>query len=128
MLPIDDWIKSFNESRIVRSLMRPFHHWGNQLWAYLHTITVIDSDEPSVQIRESVRAIEILRGIPAIIPCHRCATHFQEFFQTEIEGRSRFQRMELFDLIVEYHNQINQKLGKPILSLEEARSLWAKTV
>jgi hypothetical protein len=108
--------------------MRPHQHWGVPLWSYLHTITIIDSDEPDIQMRESVRAIEILKNLPKIIPCHRCATHFQEFFQTEIEGRDRYQRMELFDLMVGYHNQINQKLGKPILSVEEARSLWAKTV
>ena len=107
---------------------RPIHHWGNQLWAYLHTITIIDNDEPLIQLRESVRAIEILRGIPSIIPCHRCADHYRIFFQTEIEGRDRFQRMELFDLVVEYHNQINQKLGKPIMSLAEAKSQWTKTV
>ena len=109
-------------------VLRPLHHWGSPLWAYLHTITLIDSDEPAIQIRESVRAIDLLRGIPAIIPCHKCAIHFQEFFQTEIDGRDRFQRMELFYLMVEYHNRINQKLGKPIMSLDAARSLWAKTV
>jgi hypothetical protein len=107
---------------------RPIHHWGNQLWAYLHTITIVDSDEPSVQIRDSARVIEILRGIPSIIPCHRCADHYRMFFQTEIEERDRFQRMELFDLMVEYHNRVNQKLGKQTMLLEEARSLWVKMV
>jgi uncharacterized protein YllA (UPF0747 family) len=108
--------------------MRPIYHWGTQLWAYLHTVTIIDSDEPSVQIRESIKAIEILRNIPAIIPCHKCAVHYKEFFQTEIEGKGRFQRMELFDLLVEYHNQINRKLGKQVKTLEEARSFWTKTI
>jgi hypothetical protein len=109
-------------------IARPIHHWGNQLWAYLHTITIVDSDEPSVQLRESVRAVEILKNVPSIIPCHRCADHYRSFFQTEIEGRDRYHRMELFDLLVEYHNQINHKLGKPIKTLEEARSQWVKLV
>jgi hypothetical protein len=107
---------------------RATHHWGTPLWTFIHTLTVIDSDEPNIQIRDSIKAIEILKSIPAIIPCHRCAQHYQEFFQTEIEGRDRYGRMELFDLLVEYHNQINHKLGKQIITLEEARLLWTKTV
>jgi hypothetical protein len=113
---------------ISNNRMRPLYHWGSQLWAYLHTITIIDSDEPAVQTLESMRAIEILRNVPAIIPCHKCAAHYREFFQTEIEGQDRCKRMELFDLIVDYHNRINQKLGKPIQTLEEARSQWTNTI
>jgi hypothetical protein len=108
--------------------MRPLYHWGTKLWAYLHTITIIDSDEPAVQALESTRIIEILRNIPAIIPCHKCAAHYREFFQTEIEGQTRSKRMELFNLIVEYHNKINQKLGKPIRTQEEAQSQWTNTI
>ena len=107
---------------------RAMYHWGKPLWTFLHTITVIDSDEPTIQIRDSIKTIEILKSLPAIIPCHKCATHYQEFFQTEIEGRDRYKRMELFDLLVEYHNRINQKCGKSIMTIEEARSLWTKTV
>ena len=104
------------------------HHWGTSLWTFLHTITVVDSDEPIIQMRDSIKAIEILKSIPATIPCHTCAAHYQEFIQTEIEGRDRHKRMELFDLLVDYHNQINQKLGKPIITSAEARSLWTKTI
>ena len=36
--------------------------------------------------------------------------------------------MELFDILVDYHNRINTKLGKPIITSAEARSLWTKTI
>jgi len=107
---------------------RPLHHWGPALWAFLHTVTVIDMEEPSMQLRDSMRVIALLAQVHAIIPCAKCAAHFRTFFQTEIEGRDRFQRMELFDLLVEYHNQINQRLGKPIMTREEARSRWTQTI
>ena len=81
-----------------------------------------------MQLRDSERVIEILREIHRVIPCHKCATHFQTFFQTEIEGRDRIHKMELFDIMVEYHNRINHKLGKPITTLEEARSLWTRQI
>ena len=107
---------------------RATHHWGTPLWTFIHTLTAIDSDEPAIQIRDSIKAIDILKSLSEIIPCHRCAQHYREFFQTEIEGRDRYGRMELFNLLVEYHNRINDKLGKQIMALEEARLLWTKTV
>ena len=103
-------------------------HWGNPLWTLLHTITVVDNSDPAIQLRDSMRVIEILRNIHMIIPCHKCAAHYQEFFQTEIEGQDLHRRMELFDLLVDFHNQINKKLGKPIKTLDEARLLWTKPI
>jgi hypothetical protein len=103
---------------------RPLHHWGTTLWAFLHTITVIDFDE---QKRMTDPIIECLRGIDKIIPCHKCAAHYREFFQTKIDG-TQFERMELFYVFVDYHNVINQKLGKPIMSHAEAVLLWTKTM
>ena len=103
------------------------HHWGTTLWTFIHTITVIDFDD-SVQKRMTEPIIEQLRGLSAIIPCHKCAVHYNLFFQTEIDKQDRFGRMELFYLFVDYHNSVNQKLGKPIISHTDAALLWTKTV
>lgn len=107
---------------------RPSHSWGSALWTFIHTITIIDNDEFNIQLSDSEHVIAILKHIPAIIPCHKCAQYYQEFFQSEIEGRERYERMELFDLLVKYHNQVNQKLRKPTITIEEARLLWTKTI
>jgi hypothetical protein len=107
---------------------RPSHSWGPALWSFLHSLTVIDMENSDIQISDSKQAITILKQLPAIIPCHKCAHHYQEFFHTNIEGRERYKRMELFDLFVEYHNQINQKLGKKIMTIEEARLRWTNTI
>jgi len=98
--------------------------WGQHLWGFIHTITIIDFEDDDAQVRFSKEAMENLRGISACIPCHRCRAHYDFFFQTEIEGRDRFGRMELFRLFVEFHNTINQRLGKPIIDYEEARKIW----
>jgi len=106
----------------------PIHLWGTTLWLFLHTITILDFDDPDTQQRMTAPIIENLRKISAIIPCKRCAAHYDAFFQTEIDKRDRFERMELFYLFVDYHNTINQKLGKPIVSHADALLLWAKVV
>ena len=72
--------------------------------------------------------IENLRRISAIIPCKSCAAHYDAFFQTEIDKRDRFGRMELFYLFVDFHNTINQKLRKPIISHADALLRWTIVV
>ena len=107
---------------------RPVHHWGPALWTFLHTVTVIDLEDSDRQIHESKRVIELLKGISSIIPCYKCAKHYETFFHTEIEGKDRYQRMELFEIMVEYHNKVNQRLGKSIYTMNDARSIWIKTI
>ena len=100
--------------------------WGSTLWPFIHTITIIDFDDPVSQQRMTEPIIENLRGISAIIPCKNCAAEYDAFFQTEIDKRDRFGRMELFYLFVDFHNRINQKLRKPIVSHADALLLWVK--
>ena len=107
---------------------RPKHAWGSHLWGFIHTISIIDFEDEDVQVRFAKEAIENLRGIGACIPCKKCRTHYDLYFQTEIEGRDRFGRMELFRLFVEFHNAVNQKLRKPVLEYEDARLLWVNAV
>ena len=106
---------------------RPKHTWGPLLWGFIHTISIVDFEEEA-QVRFTKEAVESLRGVGACIPCKKCRVHYDTFFQTEIEGRDRFGRMELFRLFVEFHNTINQKYGKPVLTYEEAHKIWAKTI
>jgi enoyl reductase-like protein len=103
--------------------MRPRYHWGTSLWKFIHTITLIDFDDPDVQQRQVTEVISILHGILAIMPCKKCIESYQEFLQSIDASHS--ERMALFRHGVAYHNQVNQKLGKPQMSYEDAVALWS---
>lgn len=57
----------------------PIHVWGTTLWSFIHTITILDFDDPDTQQRMTEPIIENLRGISAIIPCKKCAAHYDTF-------------------------------------------------
>ena len=101
--------------------------WGTTLWPFIHTITVIDYDTPSFQQRMTESVIESLRGISAIIPCKSCAADYDAFFKTRVDKREH-KRLELFYLYVDFHNSINQKINKPIVSYADALLMWTKKV
>jgi len=55
------------------------------------------------------------------IPCGECKRHFAEMLKSLPENYVGY-----FDWTVKTHNSVNSKLGKPILSLEQARKLYEK--
>lgn len=101
--------------------------WGAHLWGFIHTITIIDFDEPAIQQNVVKQTMEHLRAIAAMIPCKYCAQHYRDF----IDGLSEedaMKPMRLFEHMVAFHNEVNRKLNKPEFTLQQALEQWAKRV
>jgi hypothetical protein len=103
--------------------MRAKHQWGPFLWGLIHTVTVIDFEEPQVQEHFVKQAMERLKNVAAFVPCSKCATHYLEHLN-QLTEEEVIQPMRLFEHMVDFHNQVNKKLNKPQISLEEAKELW----
>ncbi len=104
---------------------RSTHEWGPCLWSLIHTITVIDFEEPASQRRAVEQAIHVLKGLPSVIPCHKC--HMDCINQVQsLEVDDWLEPMSLFYLMVDYHNMVNKKLGKGQMSYEDALAKWTK--
>ena len=94
--------------------MNPTKHWGTHLWAYIHTISLMNKPE------EEVKAC--LKSIPDVIPCLACQFSFREICN-EIDNID-CSGHGLFEWTVDVHNRINKSLGKPELTYEEAISIF----
>jgi hypothetical protein len=68
-----------------------------------------------------------MTALARVIPCLTCSAHYEQFVKSLEEDERKYQRMWLFDRTVEFHNEVNQKLGKKIWTIEEAREHWAQT-
>lgn len=102
---------------------REKHTWGEHLWAFIHTVTIIDfeNNEPHVQ-----RALASLRAVPAVIPCCLCRTEYEkEINNLKINLN---EPMCLFRWSVDFHNQVNARLNKPQVTYEEALEKWARII
>jgi hypothetical protein len=97
------------------------HEWGPALWAFLHTITVIDSSDPETVRRMSRDASKCLAALADAIPCCKCA----EFYRARPapEGPP-IDRMALFRWGWALHNEVNAKLGRAQMTLDEAIERW----
>jgi len=107
---------------------RPANEWGPFVWGLIHTISLLDFEDPDAQRRALEYTIEALKGIPSVIPCHRCAAHYQLYVLPELAVEKWIEPMSLFRFMVDYHNTVNRKLNKPQFTYEDALIRWGKHV
>jgi hypothetical protein len=104
---------------------REKYEWGPFVWGLIHTVTIIDFENGRHALEN---AINILKRIPSVIPCYKCATHYQLYVIPELIIDKWLEPMSLFRFMVEYHNIVNTKFGKPLFTYEDALLKWSKII
>ena len=98
--------------------------WGPCFWKYYHIGALTYPIKPTLSEMNSM--IVYIMSIPESLPCARCTEHAQKF----IEERVPFlyyivsSRDSLFAFFVEFHNYVNKKQRKKLLTVEEAKRIW----
>jgi hypothetical protein len=98
--------------------------WGAALWKYMHFAAANYPERPSeTQIHEMKSWLECLA---TTIPCDNCAKHFRAYMD---KYKSQMYNIcsskdTLFKFLVDIHNKVNERLGKPIVSYEDAYKLY----
>jgi hypothetical protein len=108
-------------------MFRPIHHWGRHLWAFIHTITIIDYEQPPLGPGNKIYAIKIvenLKGLLYTIPCDHCKKMYKEELQI-LDTLDLNESNALFKWSVDLHNKVNQKLNKEIITYEKALEIWS---
>lgn len=73
----------------------------------------------------SKRIAGFIDGIPEMTPCDKCSEHARSFIESNKYLIQNFKtRDEVFKFFVDFHNYVNNRLGKPIVSLEDARKMY----
>lgn len=106
---------------------RPKEEWGTHMWAFIHTITIVDSDQEDVLRKQVDSAVACLRGLVGVVPCHKCAEHLKAALE-DIEKQDIYCAMGLFRWGVDLHNTINRRLGKADWTVEEALGRWGRVI
>jgi hypothetical protein len=99
--------------------------WGPYFWATVHLSalgapSVIDSIQGS-----GYRSF--YSALPWVIPCQSCSEHLKENLQKMPLSDEVLKGNEpLFAWTVQLHNEVNQMLGKPTVTIEQAKTFWMK--
>ena len=88
--------------------------WGPRAWAVLHTFAAAWKDNPTAADRRAMYAF--LTSFGPALPCPKCGAHFQECVRRDVsspESPVLASRQTLSQWLVDVHNEVNRRLGKP---------------
>jgi FAD-linked sulfhydryl oxidase len=93
---------------------------GRASWAYLHTLAAYYPERPSTQYQQDMR--DFLRAYMRFYPCGYCAdTSSQEFIRNPPRLETR-QMLQMW--MCEMHNEVNDRLGKPLFDCTRVDERW----
>ncbi len=92
---------------------------GRVLWPGLHTLAAYYPEVPTSAQRQASR--DMYHALGALLPCPHCAADYTKLFQRRFRNASRD---ELFQSLVDMHNDVNARLGKPLVTYAQARAMY----
>ena len=98
--------------------------WGPPLWNEMHTVTFEYPINPDQQDKYNI--INYFRGIVHVLPCEKCRDHYQS--ELELYPVENFvnSKEELSRWLIDLHNRVNARLGKPHFPYEKAVEKYTK--
>jgi hypothetical protein len=98
--------------------------WGPAFWFTLHNGAVNYPLQASPITSERMK--NYILGMPVMIPCETCKEHATSHIEANYNKLDDIcsGRMKLFNFFVDFHNLVNKRYGKPIMSYEDAYKLY----
>ena len=93
---------------------------GRSTWTFLHTTAAYLPEKPSHLQNEQI--LNLLTAVSHLYPCHNCADHMQAYIQVnpiQLDSKTSLSRW-----LCNYHNEINQMLGKSVFDCSKVDERW----
>jgi len=97
--------------------------WGPGAWAFLHSITFNYPEYPSSTEQHIMQ--QFFHSLKNILPCEQCRTHFTQTIEQTMPIEPHLNsRDALTRWLVQFHNTVNKRLGKPIMPYETVKAKY----
>ena len=91
--------------------------WGPMFWGAFHIISLAYPDDPTYSEKRAAK--EFFNSLAHLLPCPVCRSHFREILQVSPVETWLDNRKSLVEWVWMAHNQVNEKLGKPVVSMAD---------
>lgn len=104
--------------------MRP-SVWGPKFWFVLHTSSFRYPKKPSPEQKKYMKQF-LYAMANQIVPCPDCRVHMLEYIDDPKNGLEYALEdgQEYVKFIWKFHNDVNQRIGKPYMSFTEFKDLY----
>jgi hypothetical protein len=98
--------------------------WGPPFWFTLHNSAASYPINPSSHCAKRMKGF--ILGIPVMLPCEKCKVHAISYIDQHYDDLDKIvsSRDELFSFFVSFHNNVNKRNGKALMSKEDAMILY----
>ena len=93
---------------------------GRAAWAFLHTTAAYYPDHPTPQQQDDMR--QFMLGMAKFYPCGYCADRTVEAMT--LDPPQTQSQYALTRWLCRIHNEVNERLGKPIFDCEQINRRW----
>lgn len=96
--------------------------WGPHYWATFHFISSTYDDNPNLSVQTTMK--NFIQSIPVFLPCKECQDHAFNFINESNLNKAVSSRRNLFTFFFNFHNKVNERLNKPLMSIHDALKMY----
>lgn len=103
--------------------------WGPCAWKYMHVSSWCYPETPTDAEKQNM--FVFLFSLARTLPCKRCRAHWLSYLNAKLQNihTEHLQtREQLTHFLVNAHNDVNARLGKPTMTYASARRLYDPTI
>lgn len=97
--------------------------WGPHFWFVLHLVSFHYPDPPNTFDKESFKSF--YHSVKEILPCAKCRKHYKTYLSQYPIEPNLDRRIDLIRWVIQIHNFVNVRLGKPVLTDSEVFNIYA---
>lgn len=98
----------------------PAVRYGPGMWFMIHRMALIAGENTSCGECDRDFVVKSLYDLSENHPCLNCRRHMQKYLQSH----DIYREPDLFKYTVDFHNDVNRRLGKIIIPLSEAELIY----
>jgi hypothetical protein len=96
--------------------------WGPSAWKFLHAMSFAYPENPSAEHKQAV--LNLFASLKYLLPCGECCAHYCSSYDSDTLKKSLGSKDEFSKWLVDFHNSVNLRLGKPIYEYNDARQYF----
>lgn len=98
--------------------------WGPGAWLFLHSVTMTYPEKPGEMEKQFYKNFFVNLG--NVLPCPTCSEHYNKNLAEMPIDEHLSSRRSLVEWLIEMHNRVNIKNGKPTLNYDEVMQIYYK--
>jgi len=98
-------------------------YWGKPMWKSMHFVALKYPQNPTTE--DKMNYMTYYKSIGNVLPCPPCRNHYKKMLEEyPMTEEVMMNNDTLFAWTVLLHNKVNQRLGKKVYTVEEAKKLY----